>query len=234
MRIGVLIGSVMPEDQHGETEPINTEYGPTSSGLMFLKSDDSDLIFISRHGIPSHIPPHRVNHKANVTALKKHGCELVISVCSTGALSKSIEVPTIAVPEDYIDPFTGETFFDDRIEHITPLLDPKVQEAIVRSCLSLGTRLEIGGTYVQMRGPRLETRSEVRLISTWGEYVGMNLGPEATLVQEAGMRSGALLTVDNYANGIAPEGLDFKDILLHARSQWSTVKEILSMLPNNL
>ncbi len=234
MRIGILIGSILPPQEHNTEDPVHTSFGNTSSGIMASKLGDHHFSIISRHGIPPHIPPHRIEHRANIQALIDNGVEMIISICSTGALHKGITVPGFAVPNDYIDLFSGATFIDDRIEHATPELDKDIQNAIIQSCVSMGLEPYTGGTYIQMRGPRLETKAEVKLLSSWGDLVGMNLGPEATLCSESGIRCGSLLTVDNYAHGVVDEELDFREILNDARSKWNKVSQVLQDLPKEI
>ncbi len=234
MRVGLLAGSVIPHSFHKRTEPEENQYGQTSSGILEFSLGRNQFFLIARHGTPPYIPPHKVDHRANVTALKELDVQAVISICSTGALDPGIRVPSIAVPEDYIDLVSGATFMDDEITHITPELDVRLRDSILSSCERAGVDAVDGGIYVQARGPRLETRAEVRLLSRWGDYVGMNMAPEATLSMELGFPFGAILTVDNYANGVIDQELDFRDILRDARSNWDDILRILDNLPIGL
>ncbi len=234
MRIGILAGSVMPHSFHKRAEPEENHYGQTSSGTLEFSQGGNHFYAIARHGTPPHIPPHRVDHRANVTALRELGVQAVISICSTGALDPGIKVPSIAVPADYIDLVSGTTFMDHEIAHITPKLDVRLRESLLCSCKRAGVDAIDGGIYVQARGPRLETRAEVRLLSGWGDYVGMNMAPEATLSMELGIPYGAILTVDNYANGVINEELDFRDILRDARGNWDDILRILENIPEGL
>jgi len=159
------------------------------------------------------------------------GAECLISICSTGALHSGMRVPGLTIPRDYIDLFSGATFHDGDIFHATPAIDGDILSALARSSRKVAPHTTEGTVYVQTRGPRLETRAEVRLLSEWGDVVGMNMGPEATLASELGMRFGAILTVDNYANGVVDEALDFRDILDRAKMNWPLLLRVLSLLP---
>ncbi|MCK5772949.1 MAG: MTAP family purine nucleoside phosphorylase [Thermoplasmata archaeon] len=234
MRIGLLAGSVMPHSFHKRAEREENHYGQTSSGTLEFSLGSNHFYVIARHGIPPHIPPHRVDHRANVAALSELDVQAIISICSTGALDPGIKVPSFAVPADYIDLSSGATFMDDEITHITPKLDGRIRKSLLGSCERVGVEAIDGGIYVQARGPRLETRAEVRLISGWGDYVGMNMAPEATLSMELDIPYGALLTVDNYANGVVDQELDFRDILRDARGNWDDILRILKDLPLDL
>ncbi len=234
MRIGLIVGSVMPHSFHKRAEPEENHYGQTSSGTLELSMGANHFFIIARHGIPPHIPPHRVDHRANVSALSELGVQAIISICSTGALDRGVPVPSFAVPADYVDLSSGATFTDDGIAHITPKLDERIREMLLSSCEKVGVDAIDGGVYVQARGPRLETRAEVRLLSGWGDYVGMNMAPEATLSMELDIPYGALLTVDNYANGVVDQELDFREILRDARGNWDDILRILEDLPGGL
>ena len=229
MRIGILIGSIQPKGLEVGSN-LDTPYGSPSSPLYLLKYDRSTFYFLSRHALPPRIPPHRVNHRANVWAMKEAGVERVISICSTGALSADIKVPSFAVPEDYIDLSPLLSFYDDTIKHVTPSLDREMGKALMRSFRKMNVNCNEGGVYVQTSGPRLETKAEVRMISGWGDYVGMNLASEATLCNELDIPVAGLISIDNYANGIMDSDPDYKDILAQARTNWNTIKKVLELL----
>ncbi|MGA1792898.1 MAG: MTAP family purine nucleoside phosphorylase [Thermoplasmatota archaeon] len=230
MNIGVLTGSVHPPELEGG-ETIGTEFGAPSSPVF--KWDDGNTRFhlIARHGIPPSIPPHMVNHRANVWALKDMGVNAVISICSSGALRSDIRAPTLAVPEDFIDMTRIQTFFDDSIHHATPILNEKLRRGLSLSSREADMPFREGGVYIQTMGPRLETMAEVRMLATFGDYVGMNFASEAGLCIEVDLPVAGLITVDNYANGVTEATLDFRDILTDARSRWETVRGILTRLP---
>ncbi len=234
MRIGILIGSVQPTGLENSGEMEETPYGTPSSPIFLMGSGFNQFLIIARHSIPARIPPHKVNHRANIWALKKMGSECLISICSTGALRSNIPVPSLAVPADFIDLTQDHTFIEEEIKHITPGLDEGLREALYHSAKRADLPARYGGVYVQTRGPRLETKAEIRIISGWGDYVGMNLGSEATLANELEIPVAGLITVDNYANGICDEELDYRSILGEARSRWETVRSILESLPPDL
>ena len=232
MRIGLLAGSVMPHSFHRRGDQEDNSFGMTSSGTLEISLGGNQFFIIARHGTPPSIPPHMVNHRANVASLGDLGVEAVISVCSTGALHPGIVVPSIAIPEDYIDLVSGATFHDDGITHITPGLDGRIRKMLLDSCVGAGVSARDGGIYVQTMGPRLETRAEVKLLSGWGDFVGMNMAPEATLSAERGIPFGSILTVDNYANGLIDGDLDFQDILRDAKGNWDNILRILEHFPH--
>lgn len=233
MKIGILTGSIHPSSLKGGSL-LETDRGKTSSPLYDLNVRGVEYLMIARHSIPPRIPPHRVNHWANLLTLKGAGVSSIISICSTGALRKDIPVPSIAVPEDFIDLSPVHTFYDDSIHHATPSLDIRLRKALAICAEGSGLPCIDGGVYIQTSGPRLETKAEVRMISGFGDYVGMNLASEAGLCSELGIPVAGLVTVNNYANGIVEKELDYRVMLDDARSMWETVVGILTRLADHV
>lgn len=206
---------------------MESEYGLPSTAPGLVKVGNDELIIIARHGSPPSIPPNMIDHRANIGALLMEDVEGVISICSTGALRRDIKVPSIWVPEDYLDLYSGATIFRSGIHHITPKLDHRLRSALVRASWNVDLDVNDGGIYVQTRGPRLETKAEIRMLSRFGDLVGMSLGSECTISCEMGLPLAGITTVDNYANGIGEEELDFNDILASASGKWDMVRELL-------
>jgi len=233
MKIGVLTGSVQPPKLESG-DPVETEFGTPSSPVFTFEEGGVQFFLIARHGIHARIPPHMVDHRANVAALKEKGVEMVISICSSGALKADIPVPALAIPEDFIDLTWIQTFFDGSIQHATPALDEDLRRGLSLSANGADMPILEGGVYIQTMGPRLETKAEVRMLASFGDYVGMTLASEAGLCSEVDLSIAGLITVDNYANGVTDATLDFRKILTDARSRWKTVKGILTRLPGVL
>jgi len=234
MKLGILVGSILPLDVIRDEGPVPNAHGMPSGRVHSIKVKGGALLLLARHGMPPTIPPHRVDHKANVMTLKDAGAEAIVSVCSAGALKEDMPVPVYAVPDDYIDLFSGATSIDGMIRHMTPELSPILRGALSKACREKDLDLIEGGTYVQVRGPRLETVSEIRLLSSWGDYVGMNMGPEVTLSMEFGLPTAGLLSVENLGHGLRGHRPDYKEILSSSRSRWSQVLDVLGMLPTLL
>ena len=187
---------------------------------------------LARHGSPAKVPPHKVKHQANVLALADAGVQCIVSICSSGALKDDIPVPSIAVPEDYFDLWSGTTVFDEAIQHVTPGLDQDLRSVVLSALREAGADPIDGGVYVQTKGPRLETISEIKFLSSVGDYVGMNMGSEATVACELGIPVAGILTIDNPAHGVSDHRPDFQQILLGARSNWERLFSALSLIPS--
>jgi len=182
-----------------DEKDVKTRYGDvyTLIGGKFL--------FVPRHGKYRNIPPHRINHKANIMAFEENGVEEIISITSVGSLKKEIPPASLIIPDDYINLWNIPTYLDSEIMHITPCLD----ESLRKKTMSIAEKLNINvigkGTYVQTTGPRLETRAEVNLLKDYADIVGMNMASEATLAKELELRYANISSVDNYAHGVVDE-----------------------------
>ncbi|MEW6679416.1 MAG: MTAP family purine nucleoside phosphorylase [bacterium] len=175
-------------------------------GSIFIKES---LVFLPRHGKDKTIPPHIINHQANMLTLKSLGVSQIISINSVGSLKEKITPDDFLVPDDYIGLWDTKTFYDDKIVHITPGLDENTRLLIMEIASSCGIKPIDGGVYVQTRGPRLETKAEIRFLKTIADVVGMTMASEATIAKELDIPYASLCMVDNYCNGIKEEPLSF-------------------------
>jgi 5'-methylthioadenosine phosphorylase len=171
-----------------------------------------------------------IDHKANVLSLSNRGVACIVSICSSGALRAEIPVPSFAVPGDFIDLWSGATLFDEGLYHALPCMDDRLMKALGDALRKAGSDPIMGGVYVQTRGPRLETAAEVRMLSSFGDYVGMNLGSEMTICSELGIPAAGLLTIDNKAHGLEGERPDYREIVREASSKWSLILATLQNL----
>jgi len=182
--------------------------------------------FIQRH-TGAHLAPHAINHRANLLALKQLGVKDVIGISSSGSLKKSIRPGSLVVPSDYIDLFSGLSFFRERVRHVTPCFDETLRKRIAAAVKRAGLKAFQKGVYFQTVGPRLETKAEVMLLKKHADIVGMTLGTEATLAKEIGLRYAGLCSVDNYANGLEKKQLTFEDV---AETQKKSLEKIIKCI----
>lgn len=205
---------------------VKTPHGEASSEIVFFDVKGKVLACLFRHGDPRIIPPHMVNHRANIYALKEVGVEKIIGVNSVGGLRQGMPVPSIVIPHDYVN-FSPPTYFDDKIFHITPGLSEELRKGLKESASDLGIGVIFEGVYVQMRGPRLETPAEIKIIQKWGDVVGMNAASEATLAKELELEYCSVCTVDNHAHGLSEEVPTYQEILNTARANTKKVNDII-------
>lgn len=191
---------------------VKTPYGTVLAHI----DSGKNLVFLNRHGSSKNTPPHRINHKANITALRLCGAGEVVGVCSVGSLKKNSKPGSVLIPDDYVSLWSIPTFFNKKVKHITPALSEKLREKIINAAAQSHLPVIKKGVYVQTTGPRLETKAEIRFLSRIADVVGMTMASEATLAQEAGLEYAGVCFVDNYAHGVVKERLDFEDVISKA------------------
>ena len=193
----------------GTPETVETAYGPASLTRTFLGAD-RELLFLARHGAGHRLPPHRINHRANIAALRDLGAAAVFATAAVGSLRSEIKPGDFMVLDDFLDLTKGEvvTFFDEP-GHVTHTdfvypYDPMLRDTLLSTADStLAARLHPSGTYLCVSGPRYETPAEVRLFASWGAHVvGMTSAPEAILAREAGLRYACVALATNYGTGL--------------------------------
>jgi 5'-methylthioadenosine phosphorylase len=190
-------------------EVVRTPYGEPSSALVFGQIAERDVLFLARHGHGHTIPPHRVNYRANLWALKARGADAVIAVASVGGIAARHAPGDLVLPHQVIDYSSGReaTFFDggDRnVVHVdfthpyTPALRGRCLDAARRAAIPLHD----GGVYAAVSGPRLETAAEIdRYERDGATLVGMTGMPEAVLARELGLAYASIAVVVNHAAG---------------------------------
>lgn len=199
-----------------EETRIETPYGLAEVDVGRI--DGIDVAIIQRHGKNKDRPPHAINHAANFYALKSLGAKYVIGMGSVGCLKEDYTLPSLIIPEDYIDFFSGVTIYNNSLVHVTPGFDEYLRNVLVRIAKKVSSFPVIdGGVYFQTRGPRLETKAEIAMIKNFADCVGMTAGSEATIAKELGLSYAAICTMDNYAHGIKNHSVDYREIVAKAK-----------------
>jgi 5'-methylthioinosine phosphorylase len=188
---------------------IDTPYGETSAPIAKGCLAGREILFLPRHGVGHRIPPHRVNYRANLWALKEVGAEFVVALAAVGGISTAFGPGVLAVPDQLIDYTYGreQTFSDgsgDAVFHIdfTHPYSDQLRQALLIAGRAAGLDPVDGGTYAATQGPRLETAAEVvRLERDGCDLVGMTGMPEAALARELGLRYACCAFVVNWAAG---------------------------------
>jgi 5'-methylthioadenosine phosphorylase len=204
-----------------QIQKIETPYGP----VEVLEVEN--IFFLPRHGIKGKVPPHMVNHHANMFALKNKGITKIIGMNSVGSLKLEIPPPSILIPSDYINIWEIPTIFDKDVVHVVPALDEDLRNQLISQSKKQGLEIIDKGIYVQTKGPRLETRAEVSMLCNFADVVGMTMASEATLARELGLTYASMCSVDNYANGIVDEPLDNDKILANATVNGDKIRDFI-------
>lgn len=202
------------EDLVASKTSIKTKYGEVE--LFLGEGKDSSLVFLPRHGANHGVPPHLINYRANIAALKTLGVKQAIGIYAVGSISEALAPKEVGLVEDFID-FCGggreHSFYtgqEQGVKHVG--MDQVFDLGLQEKLLGLDSSLKRAGIYVCTNGPRLETRSEIQLFKAWGcDIVGMTLASEAALLKEAEIPYAALAYSINWAAGIAHGEVCFVD-----------------------
>jgi 5'-methylthioadenosine phosphorylase len=221
-------------------EVVRTPYGEPSGTLMFGRLGDRPVVFIARHGYGHTIPPHRVNYRANIWALKSVGADRVISVASVGGIRADLGPGKLVIPHQIIDYTWGRktTFhegMDQPVVHIdfTGPYDVPLRQQVLEAALAAGEAIADRAVYAATQGPRLETAAEIdRLERDGADIVGMTGMPEAALAREAELPYAAIAVVANYAAGRADSAhaIHFESIEAVLHESMTRVRRIIEQL----
>jgi 5'-methylthioadenosine phosphorylase len=192
-----------------QREVARTPYGEPSGPLTRGALGGREIVFLARHGYGHTIPPHQVNYRANIWALKEAGVRGVVSVASVGGIRADLGPGVLLVPDQIIDYTSGRrsTFFDGGdapVTHVdfTHPYTQSLRTRILQAGRHCGEPLIDGGVYAATQGPRLESAAEInRLERDGADMVGMTGMPEAALARELGLEYAAIAVVANYAAG---------------------------------
>ena len=218
--IGIIGGSGVEEISELadsiEKRTVDTEYGSVEVSLLSI--GDKTVAFLPRHSAGHTCPPHKINFKANVMALKEIGVTQIMATNAVGSLDLDIGPGSIVLPDDFLD-FTvnrDRTFYDDVVIHID-MTEPfcnRLRGAILANSDCVDGNVVDGGTIVCTEGPRFETPAEIKMFGILGgAIVGMTTLPEAVLAREKEMCYAPIAVVSNYSTSISPTKLDTKEVL---------------------
>jgi 5'-methylthioadenosine phosphorylase len=182
---------------------VETQYGP----LTYKHRGDHALI--NRHGYDFPLPPHSINYHANIRGLADLGFTDIVSLNSVGSLKPDLPPGTFVSCADYVCLQDGpKTFFDRELKGGAPGIANNLMPLIIAQ-LAPEFIVHPGKTYVQMRGPRFETKAEIRVVKDWGDVIGMTAAFEADLCGELGLNYNSLALIDNFGNGLEGTAIDF-------------------------
>jgi len=189
-------------------ESVRTPFGEPSGPLTFGAIRGVPVAFLARHGDGHTIPPHKVNYRANLWALKEQGAREIVSVAAVGGIRDDLGPGTIVVPHQIVDYTWGRmnTYFESEapVKHIdfTEPYCERLRSRLLAAARACGESAVDGAVYAATQGPRLETAAEVdRLEGDGADIVGMTGMPEAALAREIGLDYAALAVVVNHAAG---------------------------------
>ena len=232
---------------HGLTELANLEithrqvmrtpYGEPSGAFLFGTLNQHEVIFLARHGYGHTIPPHLVNYRANLWALREQGVSDVVSIATVGGIRADLTPGTIVVPDQIIDYTHGRdaTFYDTRDAiytnaNFTLPYCPKLREHILRNARVAQQLCLDGGVYAATQGPRLDSIAEINRYERDGaDMVGMTGMPETTLAMELELHYAIIAVVSNYAAGRGDnkQSINMEQVNITASAAMERVRSIL-------
>ena len=197
-------------------EPVNdpgvrheTPYGMPSAAIRTVRKGSSEVLWLPRHGDLHTLPPHGINYRANIYALKAAGANAIIAFNTVGVISDRIRPGQIGLPHQLIDYTWGRehTYADgsaETVDHIEfdPPFAPGFRSDLLAAARAHDIECIDGGVYAATQGPRLETAAEIdRLERDGADVVGMTGMPEASLAAELGLEYVLLALAVNPAAG---------------------------------
>jgi len=193
-RIGVIGGSGLYEIEglnDVESIELTTPWGKPSDNLVKGTLNDTELIFLPRHGKGHKIPPSEINYRANIYAMKMLEVDWIISVSAVGSMKGEIAPGHIVIPSQFIDHTKKResTFFCDGVVAHVSMANPvcnQLSQVLFNAAIDSGATVHKGGTYICIEGPQFSTKAESELYRSWNVHViGMTNMPEAKLARES-------------------------------------------------
>ncbi|MBD3610600.1 MAG: S-methyl-5'-thioinosine phosphorylase [Gammaproteobacteria bacterium] len=192
-----------------QRELVHTPFGEPSGPITYGKLGSTEVMFIPRHGSGHTIPPHKINYRANIWALKEHGAKNVIAVNAVGGIDDDMGPGALIIPDQIIDYSYGRpmTFFEDSLDTVVHIdfthpYCESLRQLLLRAAEIADLKLVDHGTYGATQGPRLETAAEIRRMERDGcDLVGMTGMPEAALAKEQALCYASICLSVNWAAG---------------------------------
>ena len=214
------LGELAGVESHQPVTPYGAPSGPVRVGMYAGKR----VAFLARHGEGHSLPPHRINYRANLAALKAVGAQRVLALNTVGGIGERYGPRVLACPEQLIDYTWGRvsTLCEDpgtEVLHVDfgDPYTPSLRRDVIDAAQRVGVAVVDGGCYGATQGPRLETKAEIARLRRDGcDLVGMTGMPEAGLARELGLDYACLAIVANWAAGAGPdpdEVITLQDVL---------------------
>ncbi len=215
---------------------VRTRYGEVQ--LLIGEMQGHSVAFMARHGSGHRVPPHMINYRANISALKEIGVQRIISTSAVGSLNTDMKPGQCVIMDQFLD-FTKtrpSTFFDGGemgVAHVdlTDPYCPELRDLLVETAKKLEMPIHTHGTYVCAEGPRYETAAEIRAFRMLGgDLVGMTSVPEVVLAREAEICYASVAIVTNWAAGISQEPLSHQEVVACMQANVTKVRALLRNL----
>jgi len=214
---------------------VNTPWGEPSGPVTHGRLFGKEVSFLARHGYAHNIPPHKVNYRANIWALKEIGVKRIVSVAAVGGIHAELTPSRLAFPEQIIDYTFGRshTFFEDGLANVVHVdfsfpYAKALRDMLVRAGDEAGVEAWNCGTYGATEGPRLETAAEVDRLERDGcDMVGMTGMPETALARELELDYAHCCVCANAAAGRGAGEISMADLEANLVRGMKSVRKVL-------
>jgi len=243
LTLALIGGTGLTELQESdELLSVDTPFGAPSAPIRVVSTAPLRLLFLPRHGNPHRFPPHCVNYRANLWALREAGADHVLAVYAVGGLHEPYAPASLAAPDQLIDYSWGrEHTYSDSAEaplvHVdfTRPFEGPLRRALLDAAKVASLAVLDGGCIGVFQGPRLESSAEIERARRDGcDMAGMTALPEAGLARELGLDYAGLAVVSNWAAGVGEGLLSEDDIAETLREPMARVRELLACLTATL
>ncbi len=225
-------------------ETVQTPYGAPSCPLTHGVLCEREIVFLARHGRDHTIPPHRINYRANIWALKEAGVQGIVAVAAVGGITAEAFPTRLVIPDQIID-YTWSrphTYFEEGLSHVTHVdftwpYHETLRQQLIEASRTAGLDICKHGTYGATQGPRLESAAEVGRLKRDGcTLVGMTGMPEAALARELELPYACCAVVANWAAGCggADEIIEMAEIERNLVQGMSDTRRLLEHLIGRL
>ncbi|NLI91401.1 MAG: S-methyl-5'-thioadenosine phosphorylase [Peptococcaceae bacterium] len=212
---------------------VDTPYG--SVPLQTGKIGNVEMAFLRRHGSGHTVPPHRINYRGNIWALRELGVRKILATGAVGSISPEFRTGDIVLVDQFLD-FTKnrpQTFFEGGEQGVLHVdvsdpYCPELRKNIISGAQTIGLDVKEGGVYVCTEGPRFETPAEIKMYNILGGHlVGMTGVPEVVLARELGLCYATMALVTNEAAGISKQPLTHSEVIATMNMLGATVAKLI-------
>lgn len=219
-------------------EVVHTPYGEPSAPLTHGAIAGKEVLFLARHGYGHTIPPHKVNYRANIWALKEAGADHIIAVNAVGGIRADMTPGRVVIPHQIID-YTWSrinTYFEEGLTHVTHIdfTEPycsSLRQMLIDGARAIGLNALEEGVYATTQGPRLETAAEIDRLERDGcDLVGMTGMPEAALARELEICYACCAVVANMGAGRGAGVITMEEIEQNLNEGMERVRALLEQV----
>lgn len=222
---------------------VETPYGFPSDQIMLGTIANRKIAFLPRHGKTHHLPPHLINYRANIWALKELGVSRIITSHAVGSLQKKVKPGDFIILDQFVDRTKGrmDTYYDGPIAtHISTAFPycPQLRQLAIKSAKKLKVKVHEKGTVVVIQGPRFSSAAESIWFTKMGwETVNMTEYPEVVLAREKEICYCAIAIATDYDSGLVAGGkvkpVSVDEIVSGFQKNIVLVKKIILMIIQN-